>query len=109
MSKVYAKYVNKNGEVVIFCDDGVFSVFTKKRKAPGFYNCCLQTVNNLEEACDAYNIGIEKLNNNNMLEIMCKANLNRIRRCSAKNCPKKFLGKNIYWRMFHNICLNRTK
>lgn len=107
MKKVYAKYFNKNGEVTIFQEDRCFSVLLQHRMVPGIFKCYVWNSNDLEEAIDNYKAGIDKLNNR-VAARTCVANPNRRRKCSAKNCPKK-TGGAVFWRMFRESCLNRTK
>lgn len=107
MLKIQANYVANNGEVFMFNNETMFSVFMKRKVQPGLFRCYVRNFYEFEEALDDYKACIDKLNNR-VPARMCSVNPKHRRRCCAQNCPKR-LGGAAYWQLFREACLNRTK
>lgn len=120
--KIYAKYSDKNGEVCMFKDNGiynynakifeqgdVFSVVMKQFYTPGScqYESRAYIYYDLEQAIDEYRACIDKLHNR-VPARMCAANPVRRCACSPKNCPQEFGGP-AFWQMFRESCMKRSR
>ena len=113
MQEVLNFYENDRGDVILLKnEDTSFLVFRRIRLhfddcKPDFYKFKSWNYTDLDFAAAKYTDCIDVLNG---IPSRCNCSFypKNIRRCKAKQCPKK-LGGEAYWRLFRESCLYRSR
>lgn len=111
MEPIISSYNNDLAEVVLFKnEDGSFCVLRRTRCSMArldLYKFKVWNYTDLDFASAKYTDCIDLLNGK-PARCNCCFYPKNIRRCKAKQCPKK-LGGEDYWRLFREACLFRTR